>query len=333
MGETISCALCKKPFEPHYKNSRLNLSDNICKQCTLKEYGPSYEDIRNCNHMHMSLEENKRLLKKNSSHSCECEFGERGWTDPSGKRTLVPGVKSVVRKSKKGNIYTTNQFFMQSKIVHTNRWDNIKQLKKKHGNKARSSLRISKEVIKILKSTPGPHRKGGRKNDNESDRREFIIPPLGDTEKPKWTGKLLKGNPPYGTAHSIRRQIFLLFHADPKYLRKLLFDYDSSLLFKLGLKKEGFVTHISKSERDLIDEIRGEEKHLVTVWLPILERATDELIDEILNCERNNKITKEDLLGFHPLLKDKKKWRYTLCRLVELRRIDEYRKKTIKQKT
>ena len=71
----------------------------------------------------------------------------------------------------------------------------------------------------------------------------------------------------------------------------------------------------------------------MTVWLPILERATDELIDEILNCERNNKITKEDLLGFHPLLKDKKKWRYTLCRLVELRRIDEYRKKTSKQKT
>ncbi|MDG1848781.1 MAG: hypothetical protein P8J35_09100, partial [Candidatus Marinimicrobia bacterium] len=184
-----------------------------------------------------------------------------------------------------------------------------------------------------LKSTPGPHRKGGRRNNVESDTREFIIPPLGDTEKPKWTGKLLKGNPPYGTAHSIRRQIFLLFHEDPKYLRKLLFDYDSSLLFKLGLKKEDSVTHISKSERDLIDEIRGEEKHLVTVWLPILERATDELIDEILNCERNNKITKEDLLGFHPLLKDKKKWRYTLCRLVELRRIDEYRKKTIKQKT
>ena len=220
MGETISCALCKKPFEPHYKNSRLNLSVNICKQCTLKEYGPSYEDIKNCDHMHMSLEENKRLLKKNSSHSCECEFGERGWTDRSGKRTLVPGAFSIPRKSKKGNIYLTNQFFMQSKVVHTNRWDNIKQLKKKHGNKARSSLRISKEVIKILKSTPGPHRKGGRRNNVESDTREFIIPPLGDTEKPKWTGKLLKGNPPYGAAHSIRRQIFLLFHEDPKYLRK-----------------------------------------------------------------------------------------------------------------
>lgn len=312
MGENIVCALCKKTLETYYKNSTSDFPYNTCKHCTMKEYGPSYDDIRNCNHKVMSLEENKRLLKKNPAHICECEYGERGWTDNSGKRTLVPG-RSVEKISKKGKKYWGRTFFMQYKVVHTKRWDNIEQLKKKHGNKARSSLRISKNVIKMLKSKPGPHRKGGRKKDKDFDRRDFIPPPLDEKGNPKWTGKILKGNSPYGNAHSLRRQIFLLFHEDPKYLKKLLYEYLED-----------------KSKKDIFDENRGEELQLVTVWMPILERATDELIDKIVNCDRNSEVTKYELLK-HPLLKDRTKWRYTLCRLVELRFIHEQKQKGIKK--
>lgn len=304
MGETVFCKLCKKKFETQHENRDSCFYRKICEKCSMKEYGPSYADIRNCHHQAISLEETKRLLKKNPLHICGCEEGERGWTDPSGKRTLAPEKHTKPRISKKGNMYFEHNFMKQDNFVHTKRWDDIEQLKKKHGSKARSSLRISKNVIKILKSKPGPHRKGGRKKNIEFDSRDFISPPLDNKEKPQWTGKLLKGNPPYGNAHSIRRQIFLLFHDDPSNLRKLLFKYLDD-----------------KYEKDIFDEMWGEEKHLVTVWLPILERATDELIDEIVKCDRNSEITKEDLLK-HPLLKDRTKWRSNLCRLVELKRIE-----------
>ena len=85
-----------------------------------------------------------------------------------------------------------------------------------------------------------------------------------------------------------------------------------------------------KSKKDIFDENRGEELQLVTVWMPILERATDELIDKIVNCDRNSEVTKYELLK-HPLLKDRTKWRYTLCRLVELRFIHEQKQKGIKK--
>ena len=125
MGETSSCDICKKKFELYPKND----TRKICKQCLINESGPSYADIRNCTHMAMSLEESKRLLRKNSSHNCECKEGERGWTDFSGKRTLAPGKHSVPRVSKKGNLYWEHDNMKQDKVVHTQRWDEIKQLK------------------------------------------------------------------------------------------------------------------------------------------------------------------------------------------------------------
>ena len=64
----------------------------------------------------------------------------------------------------------------------------------------------------------------------------------------------------------------------------------------------------------------GKEKVNVVTYIPVFERATDDLIDKI-KTKADRLTIAENKLDFskHPLLKDKSKWRWNLCRLVELR--------------
>ena len=51
---------------------------------------------------------------------------------------------------------------MQTKLVHTRKWENKKWLKEKYGEKSRSSLRISPKIFEIYDSWTGPKKRGGR---------------------------------------------------------------------------------------------------------------------------------------------------------------------------
>lgn len=236
----------------------------ICEgnKCSVCDIGPSLDDIVNCFHFDLKG-------KKYRKRICECVEGEIGWTNKSGKWENL-GEKTI--KTKEGE-YITKPVIKQLKIVHTTRWENKYNLKKRFGNRARSSLRISKNVLDILNSQTGP---AGR-----SARKEFA-----------------QGLPASGNTHRMRRQIFLLFHEDSEYLFRLLESYLSNPEY-----------------RKKIDSKRGKEIHNVVAHLPVLERATDDLIDKILLKKEAEKL---EFLK-HPLLKEKSKWRWNLCRLVELR--------------
>ena len=243
----------------------------ICEgnKCSVCDMGPPLNDIINCTHYDLKG-------KKYRKRICECVEGEIGWTNKSGKWVHL-GEKTI--KTKEGDIIT-KPLIKQLKIVHTTRWENKYNLKKRFGNRARSSLRISKNVLDILNSQTGP---AGR-----SARKEFA-----------------QGLPASGDAHRMRRQIFLLFHTDSEYLLRLLESYLSNPEYR----KE-------------IDSKRGKEIHNVVAHLPVLERATDDLIDKILLKKKATQSSiAEKKLEFlkHPLLKEKSKWRWNLCRLVELR--------------
>jgi len=237
---------------------------SICEgnKCSVCDIGPSLDDIVNCSHFDLKG-------KKYRKRICECVEGEIGWTNKSGKWENL-GEKTI--KTKEGD-YITKPVIRQLKIVHTTRWENKYNLKKRFGNRARSSLRISKNVLDILNSQTGP---AGR-----SARKEFA-----------------QGLPASGNTHRMRRQIFLLFHEDSEYLLRLLESYLSNPEY-----------------RKKIDSKRGKEIHNVVAHLPVLERATDDLIDKILLKKKAEKL---EFLK-HPLLKEKSKWRWNLCRLVELR--------------
>ena len=238
-------------------------------KCSVCDMGPPLNDIINCIHYDLKG-------KKYRKRICECVEGEIGWTNKSGKWEHL-GKKTI--KTKEGD-YITKPVIRQLKIVHTTRWENKYNLKKRFGNRARSSLRISKNVLDILNSQTGP---AGR-----SARKEFA-----------------QGLPASGNTHRMRRQIFLLFHEDSEYLLRLLESYLSNPEY-----------------RKKIDSIRGKEIHNVVAHLPVLERATDDLIDKILLKKKATPSSiAEEKLEFlkHPLLKEKSKWRWNLCRLVELR--------------
>jgi hypothetical protein len=249
-GKEISCPICEG------------------KKCSVCDIGPSLDDIILCTHYDLKG-------KKYRKRICECVEGEIGWTNKSGKLQYL-GEKTIKTSEKT----FTKKIFRQLKIVHTTRWENKYNLKKRFGNRARSSLRISKNVLDILNLQTGP---SGR-----STRKEFA-----------------QGLPACGNTHRIRRQIFLLFHTDSEYLLRLLQSYS-----------------FNPEYRKKIDSIRGKEKHNVVAHLPVLERATDDLIDKILWKKEATKSTiAETKLEFlkYPLLKEKSKWRWNLCRLVELR--------------
>ena len=208
---------------------------------------------------------------------CECVEGEIGWTDKSGKWEHL-GEKTTWNE--KAQDFVTKKIVRQLKIVHTTRWENKYNLKKRFGNRARSSLRISKNVLDILNNQTGP---AGR-----SAKKEFA-----------------QGLPASGNTHRMRRQIFLLFHEDSEHLLSLVNSYS-----------------FDSEYRKKIDSERGKEKINVVTHLPVLERATDDLIDKILWKRKVSKSTAaEKKLEFlkYPLLKEKSKWRWNLCRLVELK--------------
>lgn len=250
-AEEISCPICEG------------------KKCSVCDIGPSLDDIIHCTHYDLKGEKYRKRI-------CECVEGEIGWTNKSGKWENL-GEKTI--KTKEGD-FITKPVIKQLKIVHTTRWENKYNLKKRFGNRARSSLRISKNVLDILNSQTGP---AGR-----SARKQFA-----------------QGLPASGNTHRMRRQILLLFHTDSEYLLRLLESYLSNLEY-----------------RKKIDSIRGKEIHNVVAHLPVLERATDDLIDKILLKKKATQSSiAEKKLEFlkHPLLKEKSKWRWNLCRLVELR--------------
>ena len=244
----------------------------ICEgnKCSVCDMGPSLDDIIRCTHFDLKG-------KKYRKRICECVEGEIGWTDKSGKWEYL-GEKTTWNEKAQG--FVTKKIVRQLKIVHTTRWENKYNLKKRFGNRARSSLRISKNVLDILNNQTGP---AGR-----SAKKEFA-----------------QGLPASGNTHRMRRQIFLLFHEDSEHLLRL----DKSYSFDSEYRKK-------------IDSIRGKEKINVVAHLPVLERATDDLIDKILWKRKEYKSTAaEKKLEFlkYPLLKEKSKWRWNLCRLVELR--------------
>jgi len=243
----------------------------ICEgnKCSVCDMGPSLEDIIHCTHFDLKG-------KKYRKRICECVEGEIGWTNKSGKWEKL-GEKTIKTKERD---FITKPVIKQLKIVHTTRWENKYNLKKRFGNRARSSLRISKNVLDILNSQTGP---AGR-----SARKQFA-----------------QGLPASGNTHRMRRQILLLFHTDSEYLLRLLESYLSNPEY-----------------RKKIDSIRGKEIHNVVAHLPVLERATDDLIDKILlKKEATQSSIAEKKLEFlkHPLLKEKSMWRWNLCRLIELR--------------
>ena len=242
----------------------------ICEgnKCSVCDMGPSLDDIIHCTHY-----EGKKYRKR----KCECVEGEIGWTDRSGKWEYL-GEKTIRKKGTKDLVI--KKIKKQLKAVHTTRWENKYNLKKRFGNRARSSLRISKNVLDILNNQTGP---AGR-----SAKKEFA-----------------QGLPASGNTHRMRRQIFLLFHEDSEHLLRLVKSYS-----------------FDSEYRKKIDSERGKEKINVVTHLPVLERATNDLIDKILWKRKASKSTAaEKKLEFlkYPLLKEKSKWRWNLCRLVELR--------------
>lgn len=244
----------------------------ICEgnKCSLCDMGPSLDDIIRCTHFDLKG-------KKYRKRICECVEGEIGWTDKSGKWEYL-GEKTIWNEKHQG--FVTKKIVRQLKNVHTTRWENKYNLKKRFGNRARSSLRISKNVLDILNNQTGP---AGR-----SAKKEFA-----------------QGLPASGNTHRMRRQIFLLFHEDREHLLRLVKSYS-----------------FDSEYRKKIDSERGKEKINVVTHLPVLERATDDLIDKILWKRKESKSTAaEKKLEFlkYPLLKEKSKWRWNLCRLVELR--------------
>ena len=244
----------------------------ICEgnKCSVCDMGPSLDDIILCTHFDLKG-------KKYRKRICECVEGEIGWTDKSGKWEYL-GEKTIWNEKHQG--FVTKKIVRQLKNVHTTRWENKYNLKKRFGNRARSSLRISKNVLDILNNQTGP---AGR-----SAKKEFA-----------------QGLPASGNTHRMRRQIFLLFHEDSEYLLRLVKSYS-----------------FDSEYRKKIDSKRGKEKINVVTHLPVLERATDDLIDKILWKRKVSKSTAaEKKLEFlkYPLLKEKSKWRWNLCRLVELR--------------
>ena len=244
----------------------------ICegKKCSVCDMGPSLDDIIHCTHFDLKG-------KKYRKRRCECVEGEIGWTDKSGKWEYL-GEKTIWNEKHQG--FVTKKIVRQLKNVHTTRWENKYNLKKRFGNRARSSLRISKNVLDILNNQTGP---AGR-----SAKKEFA-----------------QGLPASGNTHRMRRQIFLLFHEDREHLLRLVKSYS-----------------FDSEYRKKIDSERGKEKINVVTHLPVLERATDDLIDKILWKRKESKSTAaEKKLEFlkYPFLKEKSKWRWNLCRLVELR--------------
>ena len=244
----------------------------ICEgnKCSVCDLGPSLDDIIHCTHFDLKG-------KKYRKRRCECVEGEIGWTDKSGKWINL-GEKTTWNEKAQG--FVTKKIVRQLKIVHTTRWENKYNLKKRFGNRARSSLRISKNVLDILNNQTGP---AGR-----SAKKEFA-----------------QGLPASGNTHRMRRQIFLLFHEDSEHLLRLVKSYS-----------------FDDEYRKKIDSKRGKEKINVVAHLPVLERATDDLIDKILWKRKVSKSTAaEKKLEFlkYPFLKEKSKWRWNLCRLVELK--------------
>ena len=102
------------------------------------------DDIIHCTHY-----EGKKYRKR----KCECVEGEIGWTDRSGKWEYL-GEKTIRKKGTKDLVI--KKIKKQLKAVHTTRWENKYNLKKRFGNRARSSLRISKNVLDILNNQTGP---------------------------------------------------------------------------------------------------------------------------------------------------------------------------------
>ena len=205
----------------------------ICEgnKCSVCDMGPPLNDIINCIHYDLKGEKYRKRI-------CECVEGEIGWTDKSGKWEYL-GEKTAWNE--KAQDFVTKKIVRQLKIVHTTRWENKYNLKKRFGNRARSSLRISKNVLDILNNQTGP---AGR-----SAKKEFA-----------------QGLPASGNTHRMRRQIFLLFHEDSEHLLRLVKSYS-----------------FDSEYRKKIDSIRGKEKINVVAHLPVLERATDDLIDKILD--------------------------------------------------
>lgn len=247
----------------------------------MDEYGPSLEDIRKCTHR-------EKNPQKRQERECKCEPGEIGWTLYSGPHYRTHGY-----------IRTENGFMkkvktMQTKLVHTRKWENKKWLKEKYGEKSRSSLRISPKIFEIYDSWTGPKKRGGRGKER----------------------RFAEGLPARGKAHFLRRQIFVLLHENPHYIDYLLNTYSSNV-----------------EERSRIDEIllnNGKrEKVKVSVNMPILEKAYDDFIG-LISKECKGKLTEKEKrisLENHILLKNNTKWRFNLCRLIELRVIDIQRKK------
>jgi len=233
--------------------------------------GPSLHDIIHCTHYDLKGKDWREFL-------CECVTGEVGWSDKSGNWAKLGEYTNSTKDNP--TTFVTKTRRRQLKLVHTTRWENKHDLKTRFGNKARSSLRISENVLDLLNRQTG---RAGR-----VPRKHFA-----------------EGLPACGNTHRMRRQIFVLLHTDSEYLLNLLYSYSLNSEYK---KK--------------IDSVRGKKKKNIVTYLPVLERATDELIDSIVKrvpIHQTLSFTEKKLkLLEHSLLKDKSKWRYTLCRLIEL---------------
>jgi len=249
--------------------------------------GPSLDDLRRCTH-------NEKASDKKQERMCDCKPGEIGWTLPSGPHYPLPTGFIITDKRKPIQKIKS----MQTKLVHTTKWENKKYLTAKFGvSKARSTLRISPKVLQIFASRTGAKKRGIR-----GKKRAFA-----------------EGLPAQGKAHFLRRQIFCLFHENPEYLDHLLHTYSSNI-----------------QERKTIDEMlfnsKKRETVAVTLHMPVLERAYGDLIVN-LSKKCKGKLSEEEKkksLDNHILLKNKTKWRYNLCRLIELRLLDQQRRKADK---
>ena len=217
---------------------------------------PPLQDIRKCDHPKLKFDP----PEEDGVPLCQCKKGDSGWWVRSGP------------------IWRMNEYGLQTQtgISHSPRWE-------RKGINRRFTLRIDRDVLRKIKSKPGPK---GR-----------LSPRLP-------INKRNVGGPARGSAHVMRRASLLTLHESPQNLATML----ELAKHHTPSKKKDVTVHMPNLElavNTLVNEIEEErEKRYRREQINLGTSLTD--------------LIKLKLPPHHLLLRD---WAPTLCRLIEIREL------------
>jgi hypothetical protein len=222
---------------------------------------PPLEDIRKCNHSKL---ENDPIEDENGDPICQCKKGDTGWWVRTGP---------ILREKEYG-------LQSQSGVGHTPRWEK-KEINRKF------TLRIDQEILKKLKSKPGP--KGRLAPRLPINRRKV-------------------GGPPRGNPHILRRASLLVLQEDV-----------GDLVIMLDMAKQ----HKPSKKKSVTVHMPNLEIAVNTLVSEIEEKRNQEYRRDLFESGGLKGKTVEYLSGLkvppHPLLS--RGWAPTLCRLIEIREL------------